>query len=247
MPNKQKNLELIERLLAVVDTKKNTEEMVKVFSLLLETFQKLKNANQQEREEIKGLLKQTIAELKDNGNSNFESVKEKVDKALKEQENGMNFLRDKARKLENGRDGVDGKDGVNGKDGKDGAPDTPQQVRDKLETLNDEEKLRIEAIYKLEERLKELEKRPIFKGGGGGFSVIAWDQHIVDDESLTGTINGTNKDFTIKHAPSPVASLKVYRGGARQRITEDYTFSGVTISFTNAPQVGEVLLADYRL
>lgn len=68
----------------------------------------------------------------------------------------------------------------------------------------------------------------------------------VDDETLTGTINGSNTVFTIKKAPVS-GSLKIYRGGTRQRVTEDYTFSGTTITFTVAPQVGEILLADYRI
>jgi len=58
--------------------------------------------------------------------------------------------------------------------------------------------------------------------------------------------NGINKDFTIEKVPNPLTSLKVYRGGARQRITEDYTVSGKTVSFLVAPVAGEVLFYDLR-
>lgn len=75
-----------------------------------------------------------------------------------------------------------------------------------------------------------------------GASVV---HKFMDDETPSGTINGVNQDFTLSKAPVG-GSLKVYRGGARQRITEDYTISGKTITFTIPPVVGEVLLCDYR-
>ena len=126
---------------------------------------------------------------------------------------------------------------------------TPEQTRDKLESIQDEEqKLAISSIAHLEEKLKDLEKKAgMSRGSVGGFNYGALQLHIVDDESLTGTINGVNTVFTLNNPPSPATSLKLYRGGARQRITEDFTLSGSTITFLVAPQVGEILLADYRL
>lgn len=57
-----------------------------------------------------------------------------------------------------GKDGKDGKDGVDGKDGKDGSPDTPVQVRDKLETLTGDERLDAKAIRGLEDEIEKLRK-----------------------------------------------------------------------------------------
>jgi hypothetical protein len=73
------------------------------------------------------------------------------------------------------------------------------------------------------------------------------DQHFIDDETPTGTVNGVNTDFVLGHAPSPVGSLKVFKGGTRMRLTEDYTFSGQMITFLIAPVVGEIILCDYRI
>ncbi len=120
-------------------------------------------------------------------------------------------------------------------------------TRDLLEGIQEEEeKLAISAIAHLEERLDELFKRPVGTGGGG-FNYGALEIHIIDDETPTGTVNGVNQTFTINHAPSPVTSLKVYVNGARMRITEDYTFSGQTITFVTAPPTGSILLTDYRI
>ena len=70
-------------------------------------------------------------------------------------------------------------------------------------------------------------------------------QHFVNDESPVNS--GDNLNFTIAHNPSPVNSLKLYRSGARQRITEDFTFSGRTITLINPLVTGEVLLVDYMI
>lgn len=46
----------------------------------------------------------------------------------------------------NGLDGTNGTDGLNGKDGKDGSPDSPLQIKNKLETLKNDNRLDISAI-----------------------------------------------------------------------------------------------------
>lgn len=115
----------------------------------------------------------------------------------------------------------------------------PKQ-EEKVFGINDIEGLK-NAIEELEDRIVKNKRV-----GGGGFSAIAMSSHIIDDETPSGTINGTNKAFTIGFHPVPEGSLKVYLNGARQRVTEDYTFSGVTITFTVAPPTGSVLLVDYR-
>lgn len=130
-------------------------------------------------------------------------------------------------------------------------PEDPYEARNELEAIdNESEKLKIEAIQKLREELDKIWEELKKKGGraifGGGFNYSAMSIHIIDDETPSGTINGTNAVFTLANLPNPPSSVKVYRGGARQRITEDYTLSGATITFTIAPQVGEVILVDYR-
>src|SRR3990167_850938 len=124
--------------------------------------------------------------------------------------------------------------------------ETAEIVRDKLESLPDGEKLSIQAIQDLADILEELKKKRGNITGGGGINVGALSIHFIDDETPTGTVNGSNKVFTTNLTPA-TGSLKVYRGGTRQRVTEDYTLSGRTITFTIAPVVGEILLCDYRV
>ena len=75
-------------------------------------------------------------------------------------------------------------------------------------------------IYRVSEDVKT--------GGGGGSPVTS--------QTPTGTINGTNKDFV--HTGTLVA---VYLNGAYQTITGDYTVSGSTITFVDAPPTNSVL------
>lgn len=70
---------------------------------------------------------------------------------------------------------------------------------------------------------------------------------FADNETPTGTINGSNTSFTLAHTPSPTASLSLYlngqlliAGGA------DYTLATATITMTAAPATGDVLRASYR-
>lgn len=147
-----------------------------------------------------------------------------------------------------GRDGIDGKDGINGKDGKhgtdgkDGSPDKPDEIRDKLESIKDGDKLSIQAIQDLAEKLEELGKKIV---GVKGQKYGSIRTRYIDDLTPTGAINGSNTVFTISKTPE-TGSLKVYVNGARMRITEDYTFSGKTITFNTAPPTSSIVLVDFR-
>lgn len=124
---------------------------------------------------------------------------------------------------------------------------TPYQIIEKLESIdNESEKLGIEAIKDLRKELDELKSKIGGRVPIGGFNIKSVNFHITDDETPEGTKNGVNTVFTIKTAPSPASSLKVYVNGQRQRVTENYTFSGRTITFVEAPLSTDVILVDYR-
>ena len=70
-----------------------------------------------------------------------------------------------------------------------------------------------------------------------------------DAELPSGTINGTNLTFTLAAAPSPAASLTLYKNGVLLTQGADYALSGTTVTFANttvAPQVGDSVTASYR-
>lgn len=144
------------------------------------------------------------------------------------------------------------KDGLPGAPGENAEADTAEELRDKLQSLRKGDRLTIDAVEELAEiiediyeELKKVQRgvttgeapRAIFGGGRVRF---------VDDFTPIGTINDVNAVFTLAKTPA-TGSLKVYRNGTRQRVTEDYTFDGFrTITFITPPQVGEILLVDFR-
>lgn len=68
-----------------------------------------------------------------------------------------------------------------------------------------------------------------------------WTQEVP-----SGTINGSNKAFTLTYTPDEAASVVVFLDGIVQRLTTDYTFSGTTITFVSAPAVGQDLYCVYQ-
>lgn len=70
---------------------------------------------------------------------------------------------------------------------------------------------------------------------------------FVDDETPSGTINGSNTSFTLANSPNPAASLMLFKNGQKLEPGGlDYTLSGATITATVAPKTGDVLTASYR-
>lgn len=70
----------------------------------------------------------------------------------------------------------------------------------------------------------------------------------IDSEAPSGAIDSSNVTFTLANTPI-TGSVKLYLNGSRQNTgaANDYTISGVTITYNTAPPTGSVLLADYRI
>jgi hypothetical protein len=71
---------------------------------------------------------------------------------------------------------------------------------------------------------------------------------FIDGETPTGIVDGSNAAFSLSAAPSPTASLAIYRNGILLKAFFDYTLSGNAVQFLSGaiPQGGDTLLASYR-
>ncbi len=71
---------------------------------------------------------------------------------------------------------------------------------------------------------------------------------FVDMEPPQGAINGVNQVFLLNQAPSPAASLHLYRNGILQKPAVDFVLNGNTVTFLSGatPQPGDELAATYR-
>lgn len=76
----------------------------------------------------------------------------------------------------------------------------------------------------------------------------ASDQAIAygEDETPSGTVDGSNDIFGLANTPSPAISLRLYVNGVLQRYGTDYTLSGSAVTFAVAPASGDNLRAWYR-
>jgi len=85
-------------------------------------------------------------------------------------------------------------------------------------------------------------------GSGGGGTSGGILPLFSDTETPGGVMNGTNTTFTLLFAPSPVASLILFRNGVLQAHGVDFTLAGNVVTFTagSVPQPGDELTASYR-
>ena len=67
-----------------------------------------------------------------------------------------------------------------------------------------------------------------------------------DDETPSGTVDGTNTSFTVGTSPSPASSLQLFLNGVLQEYGVDYTLATAAITFASPPSSGSTLLAYYR-
>lgn len=86
----------------------------------------------------------------------------------------------------------------------------------------------------------------------GGSAPIT-SANFVDGVTPTGTINGTNgtdgnPTFTLPSAPSPAASLQLYKNGQEMVVGTAFTLSTLTITYLTGfiPVTGDIHRAWYR-
>lgn len=72
---------------------------------------------------------------------------------------------------------------------------------------------------------------------------------MVDGETPSGAIDGTNRSFTLAGTPRPARSLRVYRNGLLQREGVDYTLHENIVTFApgSTPVPGDILTVSYRM
>ena len=230
----KEKIEKIKKILSLVNEGLSRKEFTEQFRQLLEFLKKLKEKNRAEFESLNKSIIELSTKLKDDNATSLTGLKDSfikiITQALKEQENGMNFIRDTLRRIKNG---------------KDGSPDTPAQIANKLEELKGDARLRIEAIKDLKEKLEALEQRPLGRRGGGGVGKLALEAHFVDEEVPVDS--GDHLNFTIAAKPNPASSFKLYRNGAKQTLDEDYTLTGRALALlVEFDSANELLTCDYR-
>ena len=146
-----------------------------------------------------------------------------------------------------GDKGIKGDKGEKGDHGKDGLEISVGDIKNKLESLKGDERLDASAIKGLAKRVRAFQDRGALVlggGGGGGQATFPTVERRIYNEIPAGSINDSNVTFTLA-SPPVNNSAQIYLNGLRQAITTDFTITNASITFTNAPPTGSILLADY--
>ena len=72
------------------------------------------------------------------------------------------------------------------------------------------------------------------------------ESDVICNEVPSGDVDGTNTTFTLANTPA-TGTVEVYLNGLLQApgTGKDYTISGNTITFTEAPEPGDIILVSY--
>ena len=256
MPNlEKKQVERLKQLLTLLEPDQLTKaEFVSAFENVVNNVLKLKQQNVQEMDALKSAIETVKKTLGDVNAKDFDSLRSSL-------KTDMGML---SARLDTKSQQIDAKI-ASIKDGEDAdeekivqdvlaqikipevrAPimDGPEEIRDKLETLQGKERMKIEAIDQLREELDELKKIRQSLGSSRFFgpSVI---QKFLNNITPVGTIDGTNAEFTLPKAPKTDGE-KIFLNGVRMRSgsSNDYTIAGKTITFVSAPLTGSIILVD---
>jgi uncharacterized phage infection (PIP) family protein YhgE len=247
MTPQEKKLAKLESVFKLLDDGVTKQEFEKNLTEILKLMKAMKENSAMEVSAMKDALRASLDNLNGTHETLLNDAKSQIDSLFvegklseidKKQNDAIARLDERLSTL---RDGVDGS---NGKDADEETivervlsqmPKIPEFKEELAETVKEE----------LDQFKKEIETRfnnmPTRVGAMGG-SVV---HKFIDDDTLVGTKNDVNTVFTLSKEPVN-GSLKLYRGGARQRVTEDYTLSGRTVTFIIPPSANEILCADYR-
>lgn len=242
-------------ILAVLEEDPLTrQEFVDSFDKVTNSVVAIEQRNQKGRDDLLKRIEAAVAQMTNDGTLTLSRVKAEIkkalDDALEQQRQSLNYLNDKVRSLRDGKDADEArviesaKRAVLGEitlpEVKEMVLDTPEQLRDKLESLIGDERLRIDAIDGLEDVLSELRKERKVVVGGGPMAVGPGTVLLHD---LSANLDGSTKTFNMpafyRIVDVKLSSLPVLRP------TVDYTVDNANNQITFTSEIdAATLLAD---
>ena len=83
--------------------------------------------------------------------------------------------------------------------------------------------------------------------GSSNYTQYMEDGKLWIEETPVGSVNGSNKSFTLTDSPNPTSSIELEVNGQTVVETSDYTISGDTLTTVMAYPTGVTLRIRYRV
>lgn len=244
-----KNLQALQKLIATLDEKMSSSDLALALgSAILLISKELKETKEDtsKLDELRKELEEAITKIElqkgdkgddgkngedgEKGERGEQGISGKDGKDGKDGKSGIDGIDGRS-----GIDGINGRDGIDGKDGRDGTEIEPEQIRNKLELLQGNERLSIKAIKEWEDLLKEIESKIASIPRGGGVSAMGVRQafkYIFHTEKPVGAIDGANLTYTVSNDIWAIMGFTL--NGENIAELPNFTFANKTITFTTA-------------
>lgn len=282
MPQDSK-LKKLESVIRMVDESITQDEFIQAFDAVLKVVKDIKATNEAEFDAIKGAFDVFEAKIeafnKDTSTTLGQEIKDTLSTQITAVQKALQSVDARMASVRNGTDAVvdveaiiqSVLENIQLPEQQELLLDTPENIRNKLEVLQGEERLDAAAIKNLPEAVKYINNQPGVLTASALYSLadvdvsgitvgqsIKWDgvrwipytpssgsNTVVLDENLITQGSGI-VTYTLSHTPA-ANTLRLYRGGSRITVVNgDYTISGAIITLASITQTGETLTADYE-
>ena len=239
--NQDKEARMLSRMRAIFDEEVPTrQEFVDSFKNVIDYVKKMEGTLSKDISDIADTLKKLADQVKADTSSSIEEVKLTASQLKQLERTIEKSVTDKMASVDAKMDSVkDGQDADEEKivssvlsmmpTPKDGSPDTSEQIRNKLETLKDEDRLDASAIKGLEKLIKKQKVNNVMTP-----AVIPTGGGVVKAYDLSTSLNGVLTTFSL---PAFWRIISVHLSSTPNilRPTTDYTIDGsvFTITFTS--------------
>lgn len=245
--------DIVKGILEVANTKATMQEFLRAFETALKALSLLKAANQSEREQITASIEAFKAEL-DERFSGF-LTKEKADmvaqmgRMLKQHEEKMLAVDQKLDTVENGKDADEEKivaevlAQIKLPEQKENIVDGPDEIRNKLELLQGDERLDKSAIKGLEELEAKVDKMP----APARIQTPA-KSYQVRTKDASAQCDGNNKTFSVGGTHFGIIGVFCTSSPSIYRPIIDYTVTPTGILLTDAviaPEGGQTMVIQF--
>ena len=229
----------LERFLSMMDGGAMTkEEFVQAFEQVVDVIKEFRETNAREFDLMKQVIEAFGNNLDGKSNKAIDDLKKGLNELFVDERVGgiekkINEVIDrKIRAIDDRmgkvRDGSKGDKGDQGRPGRDGSPDSPAKIKEKLESLEGDNRLDASAIKGLDDMIK--------KGRPMGVAYAAGTRGTVKIYDLSSLLDGTTKTFSLP-AFVRVLTVDVSSFPNAMRPTVDFTTDGAAMTITFTSQI----------